>query len=63
MGDNEWPTAVVYQLPPGIESFYDSDVQTGNIEKKTNQSMECLDIILLFLYIQVLTSTFYRSVS
>ena len=55
MGDNEWPTAVVYQLPPGIESFYDSDVQTGNIhiEKKTNQSMECLDIIRLFLYIQV----------
>ena len=54
MGDNEWPTAVVYQLPPGIESFYDADVQTGNIEKKTNQSMECLHIILLFLYIQVL---------
>ena len=54
MGDNEWPTAVVYQLPPGIESCYDSGVQTGNIEKKTNQSMECLDIILLFLYIQVL---------
>ena len=54
MGDNEWPTAVVYQLHPGIESFYDSDVQTGNIKKKTNQSMECLDIILLFLSIQVL---------
>ena len=54
VGDNEWPTAVVYQLPPGIKSFYDSDVQTGNIEKKTNQSMECLDIILLFLYIQEL---------
>ena len=54
MGDNEWPTAVVYQLPPGISSFYDSDVQTGNIKKTTTQSMECLDIILLFLSIQVL---------
>ena len=42
------------QDAPGIESFYDSDVKTGNIENKTNQAMECPDIILLFLYIKEL---------
>ena len=44
----------VYWLPPGIESFYDSDIKTGNIENKTNQTMECPDIILLFLFIKEL---------
>ena len=43
-----------FYLPdaPGIESFYDSDVKTGNIENKTNQAMECPDIILLFMYVK-----------
>ena len=39
---------------PEIESFDDSDGKTGNIENKTNQAMECPDIILLFLYIKEL---------
>ena len=44
----------MYQLPPGIESFYDADVKIGNIESKTNQTIECPDIILLFLFIKEL---------
>ena len=38
----------------GNQKFYDSDVKTVNIENKTNQTMECPDITLLFLFIKEL---------
>ena len=55
MGDNEGPTAVMYtSCLRESKVFYDSDVKTGNIENKTIQTMECADIILLFLFIKEL---------
>ena len=56
MGDNEGPTAVIIVLcvpvASGNRKLYDSDVKTGKIENKTNQTMECPDIMLLFMLIK-----------